>query len=633
MNRTLVSCLIACALAFCGCTALTDFEGVAADGATGDGAVGDGAVDADAAVDGGVDRDSGSDAGDAGNVVDAGEDTSVPVDAGPAILCDRDENVLANTCTPCAFGTFTARNDPAAGPDTECDAECANLPCDACDLSLGVPCEVFEDAYVKASNTGAADNFGAAIAISGNTMVVGAPLEDSDATGVSSSGEGNNARIDSGAAYVYVRVGGVWMEQAYLKADNAGAGDEFGRSVAIDGDRIVVGAPFEDSNATNVNNDGSNDLLEDHGAAYVFERTGETWEQVAYLKGPNSTVRVAGNGVSMFGDEWGSSVAVSGSLVAVGGPKEDSVGNNPTNNDLDNGGAVALFERGGDGGWSRLLSLKAPNVRSGDFFGTSIALDGTTLVVGADGEDNTRAGVQHPPRFGVIVENEVFGRAVGAAYVFVFDGSSWVLQAYLKPSTVLSGALGVDTSFGRTVAVDGNRVVVGATGESSPASGVNGEEEFDSGTRLGGAGAAYVFDRTGRLWTQVAYLKASSPDAGDAFGSDVAVSGDVVAVGAFGEDGSSPGVGSGVDADNGASLSGAAYIFRRVDDVWRYLAYVKAAFPDAEDFAGEVVALDGNTLAIGAPNEESSAIGVDGDPDNNDTQDSGAVYVRRLERE
>jgi hypothetical protein len=138
-----------------------------------------------------------------------------------------------------------------------------------------------QQAYLKASNTEAGDQFGLAVAISGDTVVVGAPTEDSNATGVNGN-QGDNNAASSGAAYVFVRNGTTWSQQAYLKASNTGAGDLFGRAVAISGDTIVVGANGEDSDGTGVNgNRQGNNSSSSSGAAYVFVRNGTTWSQQA----------------------------------------------------------------------------------------------------------------------------------------------------------------------------------------------------------------------------------------------------------------------------------------------------------------------------------------------------------------
>ncbi|MFK8003139.1 MAG: integrin [Polyangiales bacterium] len=571
----------------------------------------DGGTDAfeDAGLEGVATRDVGDDVEEL--------DGSMP-DAGPTTLCARDENVQGDVCTTCKAGTFTGRNDPAPGPDTTCGEICADPPCDdACNMSLGVSCATFEDAYVKASNTGVSDNFGQRVAISGDTMVVGVSQEDSDATGVDGS-DSNNARVDSGAAFVFVRVDGEWVQQAYLKADNAGAGDQFGNAVAIDGDRIVIGAFHESSEAMGVDGDGENDNLDKHGAAYIFDRAGDTWAQVAYLKGPDNGVAGGVNG-----DNWGVSVAISGNLVAMGSIREDSADrNDSTDNGAQNTGAVVLFELGDDG-WTQAAYIKAPNFDESDDFGIALALDGGTLVVGAPREDGTLTGANPEPGF-----TGNTPRDSGAAYVFAFDGAEWALQVYLKATTSTDSDRGGAYAFGGAVAVDGDRIVVGAIGEGSPATGVDGSQVITTENRVAGAGAAYVFDRTGIEWAPVAYLKASNTEAGDVFGFDVSVSGDRVVVVAVGEGGGSAGVG-GDDTNNEAPLSGAAYIFGRIDGSWNQLAYVKAPIPDEEDRLASVD-LDGDTLVLGGPLEDSDATGVGGGQDNNSRTDSDAVYVRRL---
>jgi hypothetical protein len=168
-----------------------------------------------------------------------------------------------------------------------------------------------QQAYLKASNTGAGDRFGGSVSVSGDTVVVGAYLEDSSTTGVNSTP--NNSATDSGAAYVFVRGGTTWSQQAYLKASNTGANDYFGNSVAVSGDTVVVGAPYEDSGTTGVNST-PNESAADSGAAYVFLRSGTTWSQQAYLKASNTGAN----------DYFGWSVSVSGDTVVVGANLEDS---------------------------------------------------------------------------------------------------------------------------------------------------------------------------------------------------------------------------------------------------------------------------------------------------------------------
>ena len=193
-----------------------------------------------------------------------------------------------------------------------------------------------QQAYLKASNTGAGDQFGLLAAASGDTVVISAPHEASNATGVNGIQTNNNA-VGSGAVYVFVRNGTNWSQQAYLKASNTGAGDNFGEPVDVSGDTIVVGAEAEDSNATGVNGILTNNSAAGSGAAYVFVRNGTNWSQQAYLKASNTGAN----------DLFGLVVAHSGNTVVVGAPFEASnaigVNGNQSNNSAANSGAVYVF--------------------------------------------------------------------------------------------------------------------------------------------------------------------------------------------------------------------------------------------------------------------------------------------------
>ena len=187
-----------------------------------------------------------------------------------------------------------------------------------------------QQAYVKASNTGAGDNFGWSIAVSGDTVVVGATGEASAATGVDGD-QADNSATNAGAAYVFVRTGASWTQQAYLKASNTGAGDEFGGSVAVSGATVVVGAWLEDSAATGVGGSQDDNSATNAGAAYVFVRSGASWTQQAYLKASNTNAF----------DYFGRSVAVSGDTVVVGASREASAATGVGGNQLDNTASLA----------------------------------------------------------------------------------------------------------------------------------------------------------------------------------------------------------------------------------------------------------------------------------------------------
>ncbi len=401
--------------------------------------------------------------------------------------------------------------------------------------------------YFQASNTEAGDFFGTvALSSDGNTLAVGAPGEDSAATGINGN-QGDNSAANAGAVYVFTRTSGVWSQQAYLKASNTGVDDQFGTEVALsaDGNTLAVGASNEDSAASGVNGDESDNSATDAGAVYVFTRSGGTWSQQAYLKASNPDP----------GDELGSSLALSGDgdTLAAGALQEASAATGINGDESDNSafraGAVYVFIRSG-GMWSQQAYVKASNTDAGDFFGGSVALngDGNTLGVGAGLEDSAATGIN-----GNQADNSAAD--AGAVYVFTRSGSTWSQQAYVKASNT-----GLNDFFGGVaLSSDGNTLAVGAAGESSAATGIGGNQSDNSAIS---AGAVYVFTRSGTTWSQQAYVKASNTGAGDFFGIGRALSGDgsTLAVKALGEDSAATGIG-GNQADNSASSAGAVYLY------------------------------------------------------------------------
>ena len=181
------------------------------------------------------------------------------------------------------------------------------------------------------------------------------------------AGEGDNSVHRSGAAYIFVREGGGWTQQAYLKASNPNAIDRFGNSIGLSGDTVVVGAFGEDSLSTGVNDSQTNDVTNGNtGAAYVFTRQGTTWTQEAYLKASNTD----------RADQFGYSVAIQGSTILVGANTEDSaatgVNGDQTSNAVSGAGSAYLFHRN-SGNWEQVGYLKASNTGTfdsgGDQFG------------------------------------------------------------------------------------------------------------------------------------------------------------------------------------------------------------------------------------------------------------------------
>lgn len=386
------------------------------------------------------------------------------------------------------------------------------------------------------------------------------------------------------------------QQPTYIKASNAEASDNFAQSISISGSTLIVGAVREDSNSRRVNGDETDNSRFDAGAAYAFVRSpAGVWTQQAYLKIATAT------GSS---NNLGHAVAISGDTAVVSSPWSSIVGSPGP-------GAAFVFQRNGTD-WCgeievagelvcRQDSLLSSNFEIGDSYGSSTAISGDTIVVGAPLEDSNATGVN-----GNGSDNSM--QWSGAAYVFVHDGNSWIQQAYLKASNT-----GPNDRFGTSVAISGDIIVVSAVLESSNLTGVdNPAADNDLATE---AGAAYVFVRNAGIWTQQAYLKASNTDASDWFGQSVAVSDNTVVVGARGEDSNATGV-NGDGSNNDALSSGAAYVFTRNDlGVWSQHNYLKASNTGANDQLGSTVAISGNMLAVGAQFEDDVVT------------DSGAAYV------
>ncbi|UGA57510.1 hypothetical protein [Vibrio sp. VB16] len=262
-----------------------------------------------------------------------------------------------------------------------------------------------QTAYLKASNTSSGDGFGTSVALNGDggLIAVGAAAEDNAAKGVIVDGSETvdlGVATQSGAVYLFSNGSGNWSQIAYVKASNTESLDEFGNSVAFSGDgsTLAVGATNEDNGVSGVITDGSEvtdtGLLPDSGAVYLFRNSTGSWVQTAYFKASNT-------GSS---DYFGSSVSLSenGSILAVGAYGEDNgaIGILADSSEtietesITNTGAAYLFSNH-EGSWEQTAYVKASNAGIGDFFGTSVGLssDASTLVVGANNEDNGATGV------------------------------------------------------------------------------------------------------------------------------------------------------------------------------------------------------------------------------------------------
>jgi hypothetical protein len=468
-------------------------------------------------------------------------------------------------------------------------------------------------AYIKASNPGEGHQFGYAVALSGdgNTLAVGAQMEDSGATGINGN-QADHSVFSAGALYVFARSAiGSWSQQAYVKASNPRADDQFGSAVALsaDGNTLAVSAPYENSGATGINGNQTDTSMADAGAVYVFARSGSTWSQQAYVKASNT-------GEKDEGDQFGYSIALSGdgNMLAVGAIGEDSsatgVNGDQANNAANGSGAVYLFTRSGSA-WSQHAYVKSSNTRANVMFGYSVALNanGDTLAVGEFDADRGR----------------------GALYTFLRKDGNWSQQARLQPSL-----LSPQDSMGCWIAIsdDGNTVIAGALDEDSLTTGINAVQGGHSGVVDGpddnSSGAAFAFVRTGTAWSEQANFKASNSGKHDWFGARLALSGDgnTLAVGAPNEDSAGQGI-NGKQDDDSADEAGAAYVYTRSGATWTFSDYMKGAKNAKFDEFGSAVALnrDGRVLAVGAHFESGGSKGVNGNQSGKPIPRSGAVYV------
>ena len=302
-----------------------------------------------------------------------------------------------------------------------------------------------QQAKLAASDTAAGDEFGLSVAVSGDTAIVGARYDD-------------DAGDRSGSAYIFVRNGTSWTQQAKLTASDAAAGNEFGVSVAISGEVAIVGAWRDD------------DAGDASGSAYIFVRSGTSWTQQSKLIASNTaaydnfgvSVAISGdtaiigafvvdfayifvrNGTSwiqqakltasdaVIGNGFGESVSISGDTAIVGAVYDDDAGGNS--------GATYIFVRSGTS-WTQQTKLTASDTTVGDWFGCSVAISGEVAIVGAWRDDDA-------------------GDASGSAYIFVRNGNRWIQQAKLTASDAAENDI-----FGASVAINRAFAIVGVYGD------------------------------------------------------------------------------------------------------------------------------------------------------------------------
>lgn len=420
-----------------------------------------------------------------------------------------------------------------------------------------------QTAYLKNLNAGESERFGAGVispgdteglSLSGDTLAIAIPAEDSGGTGISSSFPSSldQSSTGSGAVAVYRKTNGLWALEAFIKAPNNGAGDFFGAQVAISGDLLAVSASAEDSNQTGVLNDGTapaDNSSSDSGAVYVFSRSSEQWAFESFLKAPN-----------LGADEFGKSLDIDNDTIVVGANFEDSDQRAITNgatadalNDRQDSGAAYVFRRTGSD-WAQEAFIKASNADAFDYFGFSVRIEGDVLVVGSYGEDSNQTTVTN----GATASADNTGTDSGAAYVFRRSGTTWTQEAFLKPSNSDN-----DDTFGFSVDVSGDRIAVGAFWEESNQTFISTGTTASANNDADRSGAVYLFDRIGGNWQQVAYLKASNAETDDFFGYTLSLDGSRIASASTREDAAGQATQNTPtsSSDNSLSAAGAVFIF------------------------------------------------------------------------
>ena len=454
--------------------------------------------------------------------------------------------------------------------------------------------------YFKASNPDVHSEFGTAISLSanGDIMAISAQFEDSNAKGVNGD-QNNDLAISSGAVYVFAFSNDRWVQEAYIKASNTDTLDSFGDDISLssDGNTLAVSATSEQSAASGINGDQSDNSLNASGAVYVFERTGGNWQQQAYIKASTpGEDDYFGVSISLSGD---------GNTLAVGSYQEDERAPGKVGNQFAavDSGAVYVYQRSNNS-WSQQSYLKALNDSYGRF-GRVVSLsgDGNTLAISVFDNSPTSGGL-------FTSRGADFDTFYGAVHVLARTNDTWQEQAFLKPSSVED----LDVfGYGLSLSADGNTLAAASSR------------------------SVVMFDRINGNWQEQAIVKASNVDQGFFFGRAVSLSADglTLVFGVVGEESASAGLQGYQGFEISVWRSGAAYVFSRGDGSWPQQAYVKASNPHESLYFGSAVALsaNGDTLAISAVNEANSQSGINIDqsgaaPDaENRSFGAGAVYL------
>lgn len=330
-----------------------------------------------------------------------------------------------------------------------------------------------EDFRLTASDAKPKDGFGAAVAVSGDTVIVGVPDADD---------KGEN----SGAAYVFKREGSSWTEEAKLAPSNASTKEKFGRSVAVEAGTAVIGMWRDRDNSVDIP-DTLLDKAYGQGSVFVFERLSDGWQETAKLI-PETLTQ---DGVE---DGFGHEVALSGGYIVVGAEYSDVDG-------VEDAGVAYVFRREG-ANWVEEAQLNASDSVKEMHFGAAVAISQNTIIVGAPGDYNKFLDDSK--------ENDY-----GAAYVFVRSSEGWLEQAKLEPELRQLG-----DGYGGSVSIQGDRILVGAP---------------LSDETVTNQGAAYLYQRSGSSWTLKEKYFAKDGISNDIFGGPLALGDDYAIIGAPGQ--------------------------------------------------------------------------------------------------
>ncbi len=359
-----------------------------------------------------------------------------------------------------------------------------------------------------------------------------------------------------------------WDQVVKSVATDRALYDRYGYSVSISGDYAIIGAYNEDHNA----NGGQ--YLEDAGSAYILKNNSGTWTVVQKIVPSDRAA----------GDEFGTSVAISGDYAIVGAPRK-SITVGTTGNPY--AGAAYIFQNR-SGSWSLVNRIVASDRERADEFGHSVAISGDYAIVGAPLEDHSVTGFN-------------FQSNKGSAYIFKKGPSVWS-----EEQKIVGTSAATDDNFGWSVGISGDYAIIGTPRDALSAAG---------GMILTEAGTATIFKKsTTGNWSQMQILNASDKTAGDEFGHSVAISGDYAIVGAMLEE---------HNATGGAklNLAGSAYIFERNGTSWKQAEKVVAADRATGDMFGASVSISGDHAIVGAYNEDEDETG------GNTLANAGSAYI------